>query len=493
MNKKLKLVFFSLLVLFSLFLTSCRYNMFWENNTNKIGETKDFIISQNTDGEYYISGFTNKGLSAKNITIPEYVSIDDNQYKISYVADIFKHHSYVRMLNINIPSDKINIKGCNSIRVIQISQDNLINPESFFKGLNNIDIYINDYSYTYEVEEFDNNIIHYGTAPKLNNFDNLTIYEYIKYGIVVVGIIISAIAFYALFVFIKSDCVWDYNSTAAKACCGGLIVYVVASVILILFGQENLIYIKGIQFIVPLALVIAIFITKAEVDNNVDKLLIGLLIASGVAIIVDLIFLESISILLANALAIIFIALLVGLIKVLHNNKINALFIILSVITLLVTPVSVYLCDLLLSFIFGNLFAMIISILILIIAIVVTIIVIRKVIINSSLSEDKYMDSIPLPEFNGIFASKLNVPYGFKWELKPVAYLKGDTIYIRGRVRYEKLVSGICEHQQLTNECSDKIWESVEIIMDDYYREYPNAKSYKVDIRGVEVWVNYKR
>lgn len=283
---------------------------------------------------------------------------------------------------------------------------------------------------------------------------------------------------------------WDHNSTASKACCGGLIVYVVATAVLLLIGKENLIYIKGIPLLVPLSLAISIFITKDEVENNVDKLLIGLLIASGLALIVDLIFIESISLVLAHILAIAFIALLVALIKLLHNNRMHILFVILSIITLLVTPVSIWLSDLLLNFIFGNLFAMIISILVLILAIVIIIIVIIKSLKNSS-DDDKYMDSIPLPEFNGIFASKLNIPYGFKWEAKPSAHVKGNSILICGRVTYEKKVSKQ-EHIMLTRECSDTIWESVKIIMADYYRQYPNAKHYRVSIRGVEVWVTYK-
>lgn len=490
MNKKIKIIFFSLVALFSLFLSGCRYNTFYEDDLS-VGETEHFIISQDLEEKYYISGFTNKGLAAKELTIPQYAYINDCAYAISYVDDIFKHHSYVRKLNINIPTDKINIKGCNSIRIIQVSQDNLVNPDIFFKGLKNIDVYINDYSYTYENEVFSKNInIYYGAAPKLKNFDYLTTYEYIDLGITAVCVIIAAITFYALFVFIKSDCVWDHNSIAAKACCGGLIIYAIATIVLLLIRMENLIYIKGIPFLVPLSLAISIFITRDEVENNVDKLLIGFLIASGLSLIVDLIFIESINLVLAHILAIAFIALLVALIKLLHNNRMHILFVMLSIITLLVTPVSIWLCDLLLNFIFSNLFAMIISILVLVLAIVIIIIVIIKALKNSS-DEDKYMDSIPLPEFNGIFASKLNIPYGFKWEAKPIAHVKGDSILICGRVIYEKKVSKH-EHIMLTRECSDTIWESVKTIMDNYYLKYPNAKHYKVSIRGVEVWVTYK-
>ena len=157
MKKGIKLVFFSLIFILSLFLSSCRYKMPWDEKINEIGETEFFIISLDDKGEYYISGFTNRGLEAKMLNIPKTAIIDDNEYKISYVDDIFINHKYVRTLIINISSDNISINGCKSLRAVQISQDNLKNPDSFFKGLSNINVYITNNSYLYDEEAFGNN------------------------------------------------------------------------------------------------------------------------------------------------------------------------------------------------------------------------------------------------------------------------------------------------------------------------------------------------
>lgn len=53
MSKRIKFILFSIAIIFSLFLTSCRYEMFFEEDNNKIGETEHFIISKDSMGEYY--------------------------------------------------------------------------------------------------------------------------------------------------------------------------------------------------------------------------------------------------------------------------------------------------------------------------------------------------------------------------------------------------------------------------------------------------------
>ena len=456
--------------------------MFYEEESI-IGETEHFIISQDSNGEYYISGFTNKGLGAKKLTIYDNVSIDGNNYQISYVDDIFKHHSYVRVLNVSIASDKVNIKGCNSIRVVQISQGNLIDGNSFFEGLRNINIYINDSTYTYENEEFcKNNNIYYDTVPEISNFDCLTIYEYVLFVLKGLGIILAGVAFAAIFIFIKSFLA-DKEYAAGFMCCIGLGIYAVGAVVPIVFGFENMLYLKGIPYLLPVSLAVATFVVKDEMERNVGQFLLGCLIASGVGIIIEFILMESITLILAELLAIALISLLVLVLKALYEN-VKVLFILLFGITLIAVPASVFLCDLLLKYVLSNMNAIIISGVISLIIIVILVLVLIKTLKN--LSKTKYSKKIPWPKFNGIFTCKIFLPYGFEWEYKPVVIYKDEVFIFSGRVKSTKKYRTKSESSADWEKCLDAMDDSIKTILKCYYTDYPNAKSCKgIDSSGI--------
>ena len=494
-SKRIKFILFSIAIIFSLFLTSCRYEMFFEEDNNKIGETEHFIISKDSMGEYYISGFTNKGLGSKVLTIPEYVNINEDIYYISYVDDIFKHHSYVRQLNISIPTDKININGCNSIRVVYLSQENLVNPDVFFKGLRNIDVYVVESTYTYQDEEFlKHNNVYYDVAPEVGNFDNLTIYEYISLGISAIGLIIAISVGYALIVFLKSESPNDHNQISAFLCVVGLGIYAIGTAILTYLGYEDLIYIKGSLFMLPVILAIACFIVKDEmVDDKIFKFFLISLIASGVVVIADLIASESITLILAELLAIFILALLVGLTKF-FQTRIGIFFMVLSFALIFGTPVSVYLCDLLLNLIFGNLFLMIISGIIILAAIIIFIIILIKIIKNFVNRDDVYVESIPKPEFNGIFGCNISLPNGFRWEFKPTITYQGDSIIFFGKIVSEKVYSSEDEADKAWARCTEKMYESAKSIVHSHYNMYPNSQFYEYyDFKNVEFRYKIKR
>ena len=62
MRKLLRFMLISFVLISILFLSSCRYKMFWDKKDIEIGSIENYVISEDKNGEYYISAFTNKGI-----------------------------------------------------------------------------------------------------------------------------------------------------------------------------------------------------------------------------------------------------------------------------------------------------------------------------------------------------------------------------------------------------------------------------------------------
>lgn len=490
MNKKIKLAALAILVLFSVMLTGCRYNMFWEKNDEVIGETDNFTISKDSSNAYYISGFTDKGLAAKVLTIPNYVNIENNSYAISYVADIFEEHSYVRKLFIEIPSDKLSINGCHSIRMIQISQKNLIKPEIFFEGLENIDIYITDSYYTYDNNSFCiNNNVYYDYAPKLDLFDCLTSYEYFALGIIAISVLIALIGFIAIIKLIKTGYLDKGYKFVSVLCCIWLMAYILITSILTLMGKENIIYFKGVSFLLPFIFATISIIASDESEDGYFKLFIAGLILSGIGIVLNLIFIESYELVLAEIASIIIIAGLVSLIKK-SIDAINVAYIILIVVGFLLIIPSVYLCDILLESIFSDMVStLIFGGIFIILGIGIAAMLFGFEI---GLDDSESTKSKPVPQFNGLFFSKIELSSDFFWEYKPDVSIKNNVIYISGYIKSLKTYSSKWRAEEAVEECKKEIAKSISSILLHYYADHQDSELYSLDISKISIKAEYE-
>ena len=55
MRKLLRFMLISFVLISILFLSSCRYKMFWDKKDIEIGSIENYVISEDKNGEYYIS------------------------------------------------------------------------------------------------------------------------------------------------------------------------------------------------------------------------------------------------------------------------------------------------------------------------------------------------------------------------------------------------------------------------------------------------------
>ena len=177
------------------------------------------------------------------------------------------------------------------------------------------------------------------------------------------------------------------------------------------------------------------------------------------------------------------------LIKFLYD-RVNFLFVFLVIITLAVTPISVFLCDLLINYLLNDLYRTIIGGSILLIIIAISIIVIIKIIKN--FSKNKFVNSIPLPKFNGIFSCKIYLPYNFHWVGKPTVNIKDDIIYFSGTIISEKVFSTEDKAKEEWCKCQKEMADSIYLILDGYYLKYPNAKEYRLNCDNVIFRFNTK-
>lgn len=505
MRRFLKLMLASFVLISILFLSGCRYKMFWDNKDVEIGSTENYIISEDENGEYYISAFTNEGLSKKTLSIPKIVIIDDNKYVISYVAEIFKDHSYVRKLYIEIPTNKLCIKGCNSIRVIQVSQENLIDPDAFFEGLTDIDIYVTDSTYEYDSDaDFTlNNNIYYDYSTKLDTFDKYTRYEYIIIGITIGSIIIAVISLIAMIKLIKDVLLSIESNVCIVISCIFLLVYILGTIILFFKGEENNLYFKGTPLLLPFILAIASFVSNVEREDKYHKLFFIGLIISTIGVVINIIFAESKALLLPE---IIMVIVLLGILLLIHvalaESKI--LSYILTIIALLIIIPSIYLCDMLLGIILND---PLIGVIIVCVLIGISLIICKKVFgievsydsgssssystESASTTTSSSLDYIPYPKFSGFLGTKITLPDDFYWTNSPYVKIKNQIIYISGYIKCSRTYDTEFEAKEASKYCFKKMMESIYSILEDHYYQYPEDHRYLVDASKVEINIEY--
>lgn len=494
MHKKFKFIFLTLIIIFSVFLSGCRYNMFWNEEDEIIGESENYVISKDSNGEYYISGFTNKGLAAKTLRVIKYEYIDSIAYEISYVDDIFKNHTYVRTLLIDLPSDKLNIKGCKNLRVVQISQENLIDPDSFFEGLRNIDIYIIDSLDTYEDKEFlKKNNVYYEGYKEIGNFEALTFFEYTSLGIILISLVLCALALWIMFYHFKKEGFLGSSNVLAISCSSGLIVYFITTLVLLFIGKENLIYFKGLPFLLPISFLGLAWMMKEELETKYNKLFLVSFIISSATIILNLIIMESMQLIISELVALLIVTLLIYLIYYFLDN-VSGFANVLIILSLLIACPIVYLCDMLLAFVFSNVIASIIFFVL--VALLIAFIIWRIIkskgknnIVSDYVKPIKTVkDESPVPELNGVFFSKVELPDDFKWDFKPSAFVRGETLYIHGSIVTKKIYDSEYSYERDIEKCKKVVYKSLGEIFTQYFEEHPNSKIKYFDMTEVKIY-----